>query len=273
MEKPDFDHCYIRSIASWFALHLNTFDFKWPWDEWRSFEGLPEYSSRAMFLQFTFEYLGRLSYAEKLTSSVPSFLHHFLPPPPQPCVSQKGSQFDSFVGDIKSKRAAQELLPALQDVESQATFTEALLLVGSKSYSHVCVLIDRYGEVFKAIAEQSADSQVRLVSTISLFWCKSAQNFELIVAKLMELGHVSPQAFIEWSVSNLEGSVGDSSCPLFAAIIRSIPTSVISSAQFNGHVVSFGRALCDVSDDLVADRQSKTIIRRIGDTLALRNEH
>lgn len=265
MERPRFDHFYMRSIAGWFALHLNTFDFKWPWDEWKLVCELPEHNGKSLFVHFTFEYLSRLSYHEKLIASIPTFLHTFLPSPPSPCsLVEQDSQFASLVAAIKAKNDAQEVASLLVDLDSKFKFVEALLFVGSKSFSHVSILLERYMDIFRSIGQEDPH---RLLSTIGNFWQNQTINNELIVGKLLSNGVILSKVFVEWEISGLEDAINNSSMTLFAALNRYLPLSIVFSDALADQVHLIATMLSSMASNVVADRQIIELLEQIAKSL------
>jgi nuclear cap-binding protein subunit 1 len=62
-EMEELNYRAIVRLSSWFALHLSSFDFKWPWDEWKeTAEDWPSTSLKRIFMQESLDQLIRLSY-------------------------------------------------------------------------------------------------------------------------------------------------------------------------------------------------------------------
>lgn len=270
IDEAHIDHFKVRSMASWFALHLSTFDFKWPWDEWKMIVDLPDHNAKVMFVSIAFEYLSRLSYHEKLLTAIPSFLHGLLPPAPKPFPTFENHQsVVDFINDIRSKKPSSEVVEKLTSRDDMHKCIEALLTVGSKSFSHVSVLLDRYLDVIKVIFGDSIDDQVEVLTLISAFWKNQVQNFELIVNKLFEYGILKTESFIKWSVSSLEAGINGAEMPLFVITKRFLPSAIIFSSFMLPYVSLLGQSLKLVVGDLVADKQVTDLISGISMALEL----
>jgi hypothetical protein len=263
IDETKLDQFSIRSLASWFALHLSTFDFKWPWDEFKSIVDLPDYSGKVIFMTYTFEYLSRLSYHQKLSSSIPSFFHGLLPPPPTPSpMFDKDLQVSSFIDDIKSKKVASEIVQVLEkeSPETKLKFIEAVLLAGSKSLSHISVLIERYVEVIKVICGDELESQGQVMTLLSNFWKNHIQIFEFIVTKLFEHEALKPENFVTWSISSLETAINDSSIPIFNVLKRYLPSAILFNEAMYRALPDLSQKLGQVKDELIADKQVTDLI-------------
>ncbi|KAA1070421.1 hypothetical protein PGT21_011973 [Puccinia graminis f. sp. tritici] len=205
----------IRRFAEWFGIHLSNFGFLWAWKDWTDVTQLPVAHPKRVFVSRVIELEIRLSYYDRIKETVPSaFLDAELMPSDAP-----GPAFEyedpahrdhlaalDVVQLLKHKEPVSRLLDYLtkmqerlmtegiqepvQDVTREVAI-QALLNVGSRSFSHFLNILERYLELLRNLTN-SANARASLLQTVSKFWRKNGQ-FELIVIdKLLEYRVIDP---------------------------------------------------------------------------------
>ncbi|PLW39364.1 hypothetical protein PCASD_05032 [Puccinia coronata f. sp. avenae] len=205
----------IRRFAEWFGVHLSNFGFLWAWKDWMEISELPVSHPKWVFVSRVIELEIRLSYYDRIKETVPSaFLDAGLMPSdaPGPIFEYEDSAHRDHLAALdvvqllKHKEPVSRLLDYLtkmqerlvtegiqesaQDVTREVAI-QALLNVGSRSFSHFLNILERYLELLKNLTN-SPTARASLLQTVSKFWRKNVQ-FELIVIdKLLEYRVVDP---------------------------------------------------------------------------------
>lgn len=185
----------IGRLATWFAHHLSHYDFKWNWEEWRAVGEEQTLSTRRVFVRLLVYKLLLLSYHEKLQSVLPEWVLGMLPsasaaPTPSAAVSRE-------LVDLMRKRPPLDELVAFisrEQLAKEAVF-EAVLLLGSKTYSHLLNALERYYALLKDL---STETQLAFIATAASFWADHAQNFHIVLEKLMHYRIVMPDTIADW---------------------------------------------------------------------------
>ncbi len=190
------DVAVINRLASWFAHHLSHYDFKWNWAEWKAFAESPIISTQRIFLRTLIYRLLLLSYSEKMESILPDFM---LPVLPYKDLSALPSEsLNKEVLEFLKKRPT---LPELQSKilsenwDASKDVFEVMLMMGSKTFSHLLNAFERYSSLFHRV---SRDSQLRCIEISYNFWGKNPQNLHIVLEKMIHYGIVEPESVVEF---------------------------------------------------------------------------
>ncbi|KAF7801834.1 nuclear cap-binding protein subunit 1 [Senna tora] len=215
--------CRIRLIL-WFSHHLSNFQFIWPWEEWAYVLDLPKWAPQRVFVQEVLEREVRLSYWDKVKQSVENApgLEELLPP--------KGGPNFSYGAEDDKENAEQALSRELNDmVKGRVPVREiiawidenvfpnnglevtlrvviqTLLNIGSKSFTHLITVLERYGQVIAKVCSDQ-DKQVMLIAEVSTFWKSNTQMTAIAIDRMMGYRLVSNLAIVRWvfSAENIE---------------------------------------------------------------------
>lgn len=74
---------------------------------------------------------------------------------------------------------------------------QTLLNIGSKSFTHLITVLERYGQVFARICSDQ-DKQVMLISEMSSLWKNNAQMTAIAVDRMMGYRLLSNLAIVRW---------------------------------------------------------------------------
>ncbi|KAF9621019.1 hypothetical protein IFM89_015841 [Coptis chinensis] len=211
--------CRIRLIL-WFSHHLSNFQFFWPWNEWACVLDLPRWAPQRVFVQEVLEREVRLSYWDKIKQSIDnaSELEDLLPP-------KIGYSFKFSVQDgrerteehllstdlgsmVKGRVMAREVISWIDEkvipVHGLKTALEVtiqtLLDIGSKSFTHLITVLERYGQVIAKLCPDQ-DKQVMLIEEVSAYWNNSAQMTALTIDRMMGYRLISNLAIVRWVFS------------------------------------------------------------------------
>ncbi|KAF5447723.1 hypothetical protein F2P56_033252 [Juglans regia] len=216
--------CRTRLIL-WFSHHLSNFQFIWPWEEWAYVLDLPKWAPQRVFVQEVLEREVRLSYWDKVKQSVENApgLEELLPP--------KGGPNFRFSVDGDTERTEQHALSAdlSNMVKGRATAREIIswieesvfplhglevtlkvvlqtfLDIGSKSFTHLITVLERYGQVIAKICPDQ-DKQVMLIAEVGYYWKNNAQMAAIAIDRMMGYRLISNLAIVRWvfSAENIE---------------------------------------------------------------------
>lgn len=207
-------------LTLWFSHHLSNFQFFWPWEEWAYVLDLPKWAPQRVFVQEVLEREVRLSYWDKVKQSIENApaLEELLPPrslpnfkygpedgkerPEQQTLSSELSNL------IKGRPLAREVISWIEEtliptqgVEVTLTVVvQTLLDIGSKSFTHLITVLERYGQVIAKICSDE-DKQLLLIEEVSSYWNNSAQMTAIAIDRMMGYRLISNLAIVRWVFS------------------------------------------------------------------------
>lgn len=211
--------CRTRLIL-WFSHHLSNFQFIWPWEEWAHVLDLPKWAPQRVFVQEVLEREVRLSYWDKIKQSVENApaLEELLPP-------KGGPQFKYSTEDgadpteralslelkdmVKGRKTSREIISWIEENVFPAhgfditlrVVVQTLLDIGSKSFTHLITVLERYGQVIAKMCTDD-DQQVKLITEVSSYWQNSAQMTAIAIDRMMSYRLISNLAIVRWVFSS-----------------------------------------------------------------------
>ncbi|GMI84148.1 ABA HYPERSENSITIVE 1, ENSALADA, CAP-BINDING PROTEIN 80 [Hibiscus trionum] len=217
--------CRTRLIL-WFSHHLSNFQFIWPWDEWAYVLDLPKWAPQRVFVQEVLEREVRLSYWDKIKQSIEnaSALEELLPPKGGPNFKygrtdgqEKTEQEQAISADlsnkVKGRQSAREIILWIEEniypihgLEiTLSVVIQTLLDIGSKSFTHLITVLERYGQVMAKLCSDQ-DKQVMLIAEVSSYWKNNAQMTAIAIDRMMGYRLISNLAIVRWvfSPENIE---------------------------------------------------------------------
>jgi nuclear cap-binding protein subunit 1 len=109
-----------------------------------------------------------------------------------------------MVAAIKNKCTSDELLEQLKEVESDTlrveVFTQSLLFLGHKSFSHSFAAIAKFHPIFKALAD-TEENQICVLKSVFELWRSHQQMLVVLCDKLLKTGVVECAAVANWVFS------------------------------------------------------------------------
>ncbi|KAK7336150.1 hypothetical protein VNO77_16683 [Canavalia gladiata] len=215
--------CRTRLIL-WFSHHLSNFQFIWPWEEWAYVLDLPRWAPQRVFVQEVLEREVRLSYWDKVKQSIENApgLEELLPPKGGPNFSF-GTEDDKENNEhvlsgqlnnlVKGKAPVREIISWIDEnvfpnnglEVTLRVVVQTLLNIGSKSFTHLMTVLERYGQVFAKVCSDQ-DKQVMLIAEVSFFWKSNTQMTAIAIDRMMGYRLVSNLAIVRWvfSTENIE---------------------------------------------------------------------
>ncbi|WRX33228.1 MIF4G-like [Theobroma cacao] len=211
--------CRTRLIL-WFSHHLSNFQFIWPWEEWAYVLDLPNWAPQRVFVQEVLEREVRLSYWDKIKQSIENApaLEELLPPKGGPnfkySVEDGGERTEQHAisaeisNKVKGRQTAHEIISLIEEniypvhgLEiTLSVVVQTLLDIGSKSFTHLITVLERYGQVIAKICPDQ-DKQVMLIAEVSSYWKNNAQMTSIAIDRMMGYRLISNLAIVRWVFS------------------------------------------------------------------------
>ncbi|CAI9088030.1 OLC1v1022259C2 [Oldenlandia corymbosa var. corymbosa] len=210
--------CRTRLIL-WFSHHLSNFQFIWPWEEWAHVLDLPKWSPQRVFVQEVLEREVRLSYYDKIKQSIENApaLENLLPPKGGPSFKYGGEdgkngtehelslELNAMVKGRQTSRdiiawIEESLFPAHGLEVALRVVAQTLLDIGSKSFTHLITVLERYGQVIAKICSDQ-DRQIMLIGEISSYWKNNNQMIAITIDRMMGYRLLSNLAVVRWVFS------------------------------------------------------------------------
>ncbi|KAH7844207.1 hypothetical protein Vadar_025482 [Vaccinium darrowii] len=207
--------CRTRLIL-WFSHHLSNFQFVWPWEEWAFVLDLPKWAPQRVFVQEVLEREVRLSYRDKVKQSIENApaLEELLPPKGLPNFKYSGEDgrdgsehalSAELSGMVKGRQTVREIISWMEESVIPAhgleitlsVIVQTLLDIGSKSFTHLITVLERYGQVIARICPDQ-DKQVMLIDEVSSYWKNSAQLTAITIDRMMGYRLISNMAIVRW---------------------------------------------------------------------------
>ncbi|KAL4402030.1 Nuclear cap-binding protein subunit 1 [Malassezia pachydermatis] len=233
----------LRRVADWFSMHLSNFNFTWAWTEWADDAALPWSHPRRALARRVVELEVRLAYYDRIKSTLPPELESSLLPPWEPApVYLYGDPSHAhhalamqFFNSLKAKASVQVVqadlqsfqqrilappsdVPSLDEthVETPAEAeqvvrdmaVQTLLNAGSRSFSHLLNVIERYHELLRALS-QTPEARVSILASTAAFWTRSPQWVLIVCDKLLQYRIVEPVDVVTFVFSTPEATEAD----------------------------------------------------------------
>ncbi|KAG9298758.1 hypothetical protein G9A89_012826 [Geosiphon pyriformis] len=216
----DVECCY--RFWNWFAHHLSNFAFIWNWKEWEKVLELDSLHPQVCFVREALEKSIRYSYYERIKSTLPEeFL--VLYPSSEPSTNFRYEKPDhvlydlsvTLVSQLRSKRPNDQILTTLQQARPfypeisvaeqdeiiRDLFLQCVLMVGSKSFSHVLNVIERYLPILQSL-NVTSESRKHTVIIVADFWANNTQFLGILLDKLLNYRVIDAIAVISWLFSD-----------------------------------------------------------------------
>lgn len=202
-----------------FAHHLSNFNFAWNWKNWSSAMEENGLHPKLVFIRETLEKELRLSYYERVKTSLPDDMAGvFIDGPPTANFTYELpnhplNQAASAVTRVLRSRgdeaavleAAGDITNALPDLtEAQQqditrdVVTQCMLMLGSKSFSHVLNIIERNLQLLQHSNASTARSRRHTVLIVAEFWKHNPQFMSILLDRLLNYRVIDPMAIISW---------------------------------------------------------------------------
>ncbi|KAG6333085.1 hypothetical protein ID866_6009 [Astraeus odoratus] len=225
-----------RRFVEWFSVHMSNFGFQWVWKEWLPDLALPESHPKRIFVRRAVEAEIRLSYHDRILKTLPEPMQNDpnVIPTQQPGpdaeyedpshpyydASQSilellrgRSRAEEVIGHLDSLKMSLDTSQTHMHIDSliRSLAMQALLSIGSRSFSHLLNAIERYLPLLRVLAT-SGDLEAKrdIVVTVSSFWRRNRQMIGIVFDKLMQYQIVDPTDVVAWTFSSLATGGKDS---------------------------------------------------------------
>ncbi|KAG2277995.1 hypothetical protein Bca52824_060550 [Brassica carinata] len=162
----DLDMDSRTRLILWFSHHLSNFQFIWPWEEWAYVLDLPKWAPKRVFVQEVLQREVRLSHWDKIKQHNASGLEELLPAKVGRAYmysleegKEKTEEHElsaELNRKVKEKQYARDMMSWIEETiypvhGFEVTLTvvaQTLLDIGSKIFTHLVTVLERYGQVF-----------------------------------------------------------------------------------------------------------------------------
>ncbi|CAL9751894.1 unnamed protein product [Musa acuminata subsp. burmannicoides] len=212
--------CRTRLIL-WFSHHLSNFQYFWPWEEWAHVKDLPIWAPQRVFVQEVLEREVRLSYWDKIKQSIENApeLEELLPPKSVSSFKYNSEEDHGYTLSkefremVRGRKTAREITSWVEENIIQIhgskfaieVVIQTLLDIGSKSFTHLITVLERYGQVIAKLCTDQ-NMQVLLIDEVSSYWKNNTQMTAIAIDRMMGYRIISNLAIVSWvfSLSNIE---------------------------------------------------------------------
>ncbi|KAF5743769.1 hypothetical protein HS088_TW08G00356 [Tripterygium wilfordii] len=196
--------------------------FIWPWEEWAFVLDLPKWAPQRVFVQEVLEREVRLSYWDKIKQSIENApaLEELLPPRGGPNFSysvedgrertEEHALSAELSSKVKGRQTARDIISWVEESvfpvhgfeTTLKVVVQTLLDIGSKSFTHLITILERYGQVIARICPDH-DKQVMLIVEVSSYWKNNTQMTAIAIDRMMGYRLISNLAIVRWVFSPL----------------------------------------------------------------------
>ncbi|KZV85661.1 hypothetical protein EXIGLDRAFT_725587 [Exidia glandulosa HHB12029] len=220
-----------RRFTEWFATHMSNFGYAWVWKEWIPDIALPAAHPRRAFIRRAIELEIRMSYYDRIVKSLPEqfqapeaealpteapaiTFEYEDPTNPHHDVAQ------TILGLLRDRTKAEQVITETETLRNQlqesgdaradsvvrAITLQALLNVGSRSFSHLLNAIERYLPVLRSLVASGGEARAEVLKAVGAFWARSGQMVAIVVDKLMQYQIVEPADVVSFAFASSETS-------------------------------------------------------------------
>ncbi|TCD60345.1 hypothetical protein EIP91_010329 [Steccherinum ochraceum] len=228
-------------LANWFSIHMSNFNFMWVWKEWIGDLSLPQQHPKRVFMRRAVEYEIRLSYYDRIVKTLPEQMQS-----PDAGVLPPGTPGPSFAYDdpaspyhdaaqnvlnlLRGRGKAEEVMAHLEELKNTLETTDsdqnvtsvirsiavqALLHIGSRSFSHFLNAIERYLPLLRNLAAggistasgSAVEARNDILSAVLDFWKNNKHMVAIVLDKLMQYQIVDPTDVIAWTFAHASPEV------------------------------------------------------------------
>ncbi|KAI9308621.1 armadillo-type protein [Cunninghamella echinulata] len=217
---PSMDVECISRLWTWFSHHLSNFGFQWDWVAWEDSLTFEPLHPQVCFIRETLEKEIRLSYYERIKTSLPENFTSLIPtqtPGPNYGYADANNALylpaKQIVDHLRAKKSVEEVRESLekikQDLGNQGMdekkqsstvhdlFIQSLLHVGAKSFSHILNVIERYLEIMRHFNSTQED-KLCTIRIVAFFWKNNSQFLGILLDKLLNYRILDPSSVILW---------------------------------------------------------------------------
>ncbi|KAJ1871482.1 Nuclear cap-binding protein subunit 1 [Coemansia sp. RSA 990] len=214
----------VNRLCNWLAVFISNFGFQWDWSKWEDVVGEHENAPRRRFVQETLLKLVRLSYLDRVKAHLPESSESLVPQKTPghnfkftlQAMDERTKAVSVAVGKcLKNKGTPEQALEILHSHYSQWTdlddaerqmlaremLTEHVLLLGSKTFSHMLNAIEKFMPALQQFGD-TPEAKLQIATVVEDFWIKHPQFFAITIDKLINYRVIDPVTVIEMLFSH-----------------------------------------------------------------------
>ncbi|KAF9128208.1 Component of the cap-binding complex (CBC) [Mortierella sp. 14UC] len=217
---PSMDIECAHRFWTWLSHHLSNFGYLWNWADWSAALEQPFNHSQCVFIRETLEKAIRLSYFERIKEALPEEFQKFIPSE-APGPSWKFESPDhpyhamasAVLNSLRAKNSIEQIEQTLESMKNaprlesltaneredfiRELFTECVLMLGSKSFSHVLNVIERYLTILQRM-NSTPEARLHTVKIVAQFWKNNTQFMGILLDKMLNYRVVDAIAIVKW---------------------------------------------------------------------------
>ncbi|EJD00881.1 uncharacterized protein FOMMEDRAFT_157996 [Fomitiporia mediterranea MF3/22] len=214
-------------FTEWFATHMSNFGFQWVWKEWVPDLSLPSHHPKRNFIRRAIEIEIRLAYFDRIQKTLPEAYQapgtDALPdeaPGPEFTYDDPRNPYhepaEQLLNLLRGRAKAEDVNTHLDTLKStvadlsegdvrvdavvRSITVQALLHIGSRSFSHFLNAIERYLLLLRTLSS-GAEAKQDILNAVAQFWQRNRQMVRIVFDKLMQYQIVDPSDVIAWAFS------------------------------------------------------------------------
>merc|ERR1739838_604132 len=220
----------IDRFVNWFSHHLSNFKFSWFWQDWESSLSSDLTQPQPKFVKETLERCMRLAYYKKVCDMVPQSFEVLCPVDPviefKYEANSKAAKEDfidyttsqRIIANIKGRANDKQMIAFIESTISEVgpggieqpnyeikrieLFTQTVLYLSKKSFSHSFTALSRYHQVFKSLTSVlERDGKKEILRSTREVWQHHPQMIPVIVDKMLRLQIVDCSSVANWIFS------------------------------------------------------------------------
>ncbi|KAJ1953696.1 Nuclear cap-binding protein subunit 1 [Linderina pennispora] len=209
----------LNRLSNWLAVYISNFGFQWDWDKWEAVAEDEAGTPKRCFLEETLLKIIRLSYLDRVKQLLPESCQTLIPArvPTQnfkftvQAMDERTRAVSVAVGVcLKNKGTADQALAILDEHYTQWTdvddaarrslaremLVEHVLLLGSKTFSHMLSAIERFLPALQKFGD-TAEAKLQIARVTEDFWLRNHQFFAITIDKLFNYRVIDPSTIVE----------------------------------------------------------------------------
>ncbi|KAA1465941.1 hypothetical protein DENSPDRAFT_830650 [Dentipellis sp. KUC8613] len=220
-----------RRFAEWFSVHMSNFNFAWVWKEWIPDLALTPQHPKRVFIRRALELEIRLAYYDRILKTLPE---PFQDPAAQAMADQApGPDYEyddpnvphydaaqNVLGQLRGRAKSEDVIALLDSLKNTLADTtegdinvdavirsitvQALLHIGSRSFSHFLNAIERYIVLLRSLTSGAGDAKADILNIAAAFWRRNHQMVLIVFDKLMQYQIVDPTDVVSWVFAHLK---------------------------------------------------------------------
>ncbi|EWC48300.1 hypothetical protein DRE_02404 [Drechslerella stenobrocha 248] len=219
LESMDVELRY--RFIDWFAHHLSNFGYTWKWTEWIPDLQLSKIHPKRSFIQEAVEKELRLSFANRIKSTLPEEYVGLVPEDKEKDVPEfkfeaddiafpeEGKQLLNLIRQKAPNEEVDTLMNAITEAASNKGLPDAtkyardmyvtcICHIGAKSLSHVLSCIERCKDKLTQLGQESNQAQRQIVGTVMHYWAEQPGIGANVIDKLLNYSILTPLSVVEW---------------------------------------------------------------------------